>query len=61
VARSRSSSAAADLLIRSNAPLARIAEDVGYQTDTSFRRAFRRECGAPPAAWRRQTTRDHVD
>ena len=44
---------AANLLARSNAPLSRIAEDVGYQTDTAFSRAFRREYGAPPAAWRR--------
>ncbi|MDE2350212.1 MAG: AraC family transcriptional regulator [Gammaproteobacteria bacterium] len=44
---------AANLLCRSNAPLARIAEDVGYQTDTAFIRAFRREFGSPPAAWRR--------
>ena len=44
---------AANLLSRSNAPLSRIAEDVGYQTDTAFSRAFRREYGAPPAAWRR--------
>jgi len=44
---------AANLLSRSNAPLARIAEDVGYQTDTAFSRAFRREFGQPPAAWRR--------
>jgi AraC-like DNA-binding protein len=44
---------AANLLCRSNAPLASIAEDVGYQTDTAFSRAFRREYGAPPAAWRR--------
>ena len=44
---------AANLLSRSNAPLARIAEDVGYQTDTAFSRAFRREFGSPPATWRR--------
>jgi len=44
---------AANLLSGSNAPLARIAEDVGYQTDTAFSRAFRREYGTPPAAWRR--------
>ncbi|WP_077033861.1 AraC family transcriptional regulator [Pelomonas sp. KK5] len=44
---------AANLLRGSNAQLARIAEDVGYQTDTAFSRAFRREYGAPPAAWRR--------
>ena len=41
---------AANLLTRSNAPLARIAEDVGYQTDTAFSRAFRRESASrrPP-------------
>lgn len=44
---------AANLLCRSNVPLARIAEDVGYRTDTAFSRAFRREYGAPPATWRR--------
>jgi AraC-like DNA-binding protein len=44
---------AANLLTRSNAPMARIAEDVGYQTDTAFSRAFRREFGSPPATWRR--------
>jgi AraC-like DNA-binding protein len=52
---------AANLLSRSNASLARIAEDVGYQTDTAFSRAFRREFGAPPAAWRRsQSTREQA-
>jgi AraC-like DNA-binding protein len=45
---------AAKLLTRSDAPLARIAEDVGYQTDTAFSRAFRRAYGAPPAQWRRR-------
>ena len=48
---------AANLLSRSNAPLARIAEDVGYQTDTAFSRAFRREYGTPPAAWRKNRAR----
>jgi AraC-like DNA-binding protein len=47
---------ASNLLCRSNAPLAQIAGEVGYQTDTAFSRAFRREFGAPPAAWRR----DHL-
>jgi len=51
---------ASNLLCRSNAPLARIAEDVGYQTDTAFSRAFRREFGAPPAAWRKRQT-ERVD
>jgi AraC-like DNA-binding protein len=51
---------AANLLSRSNAPLARIAEDVGYQTDTAFSRAFRREYGAPPAAWRKSQSAREV-
>ena len=45
---------ASNLLARSYAPLARIAEVVGYLTDTAFCRAFRREFGLPPAAWRRR-------
>ena len=45
---------AANTLSHSNAPLSRIAEDVGYQTDTAFSRAFRREFDAPPATWRRK-------
>lgn len=49
---------AASLLTRSNAPLAQIAEDVGYRTDTAFIRAFRREYGVPPAAWRRRQSTD---
>ena len=44
---------ASNLLLRGNVPLARIAEEVGYQTDTAFSRAFRREFGVPPATWRR--------
>lgn len=34
-------------------PIARIAYDVGYESEEAFNRAFRREYGAPPAAWRR--------
>jgi AraC-like DNA-binding protein len=44
---------ASNLLCRGNASLARVAEQVGYRTDTAFSRAFRREFGAPPAAWRK--------
>jgi AraC-like DNA-binding protein len=52
---------ASNLLSRSNAPLSSIAQDVGYQTDTAFSRAFRREFGSPPATWRKhQTTREPV-
>jgi AraC-like DNA-binding protein len=51
---------AANLLSHSRAPLSRIAEDVGYQTDSAFSRAFRREYGAPPATWRRQQSTEHA-
>ena len=52
---------AANLLRGSNAQLASIAQDVGYQTDTAFSRAFRREFGSPPATWRRdQAARERV-
>ena len=44
---------ASNLLRRSNVPLAQVAEEVGYLTDTAFSRAFRREFGLPPAAWRK--------
>jgi AraC-like DNA-binding protein len=44
---------AANLLRTGAAPLTQIAEEVGYQTDTAFIRAFRREYGVPPATWRR--------
>jgi len=45
---------ATNYLRRSALSLARIAEEVGYETDAAFSRAFRREFGVPPAAWRRQ-------
>ena len=44
---------AANLLRRSSAQMTHIAQDVGYQTDTAFIRAFRRQFGQSPAAWRR--------
>jgi len=34
--------------------IAQIAFDVGYESEAAFTRAFRREMGQPPAAWRRQ-------
>ncbi len=44
---------ASQLLRSGQGSLAQIADEVGYQTDTAFSRAFRREYGLPPAAWRR--------
>lgn len=34
-------------------PIARIAYQVGYESEAAFNRAFKREYGAPPAEWRR--------
>jgi AraC-like DNA-binding protein len=36
--------------------VAQIAFGVGYESEAAFTRAFRRELGLPPAAWRRQST-----
>jgi len=36
-------------------PLAAIAEDVGYESEAAFNRAFKREFGEPPATWRRNS------
>jgi AraC family transcriptional regulator, alkane utilization regulator len=33
--------------------LALVAEDVGYESEAAFNRAFKREFGVPPATWRR--------
>lgn len=41
-------------LRETHASVAQIAFDVGYESEAAFTRAFRRECGAPPAQWRRQ-------
>ena len=44
---------AANQLRNSDAPLARIAEQVGYESEAAFNRAFKRSFGVPPATWRR--------
>jgi AraC-like DNA-binding protein len=33
--------------------VARVAESSGYESEAAFNRAFKREFGVPPAAWRR--------
>jgi AraC family transcriptional regulator, alkane utilization regulator len=41
-------------MLRSGAEaIARIAERSGYDSEAAFNRAFKREFGAPPAAWRK--------
>ena len=47
---------AAHLLRAVQLSLTRIAEQVGYETDAAFSRAFRREYGMPPNTWRRRRT-----
>lgn len=47
---------AANLLRQSHAPVASIALDVGYESEAAFARAFKRQTGLPPAAWRRKNT-----
>jgi AraC-like DNA-binding protein len=37
--------------------IAKIAADVGYDSEAAFNRAFKREHGTPPAAWRRAMVR----
>jgi AraC-like DNA-binding protein len=44
---------ASQALASSNDAVARIAERVGYDSEAAFNRAFKREFGVPPAAWRR--------
>ena len=45
---------AAGLLSSGAASVATIAEDVGYESEAAFSRAFKKLVGAPPATWRRQ-------
>jgi AraC-like DNA-binding protein len=43
----------ARLLCESNRNVATIALDVGYDSEAAFSRAFKRNIGVPPAAWRK--------
>lgn len=45
---------AAHLLRGSRLSLGRIMEQVGYESEAGFNRAFKREYGVPPATWRRR-------
>jgi AraC-like DNA-binding protein len=44
---------AAQQLRLTDRPLASVAEDVGYESEAAFNRAFKREFGVPPATWRK--------
>lgn len=43
----------ARLLREGHATVAAIAQEVGYESEAAFARAFKRSTGQPPAAWRR--------
>jgi len=43
---------AAGLLSNGGTSIAAIASDVGYGSEAAFSRAFKKEVGVPPAAWR---------
>ena len=45
---------ASALLRDTSAPVASVAQDVGYDSEAAFARAFKRAVGKPPAAWRRE-------
>ena len=47
---------AARMLADGSAKVAAVARDVGYQSEASFSRAFKRFVGVAPAQWRRDTT-----
>ena len=44
---------AAERLLASELSVAQIAAEVGYESEASLNRAFKRHVGEPPAAWRR--------
>ena len=45
---------AAAALRSSGRAIAQVAEEYGYESESAFNRAFKREFEVPPAAWRRQ-------
>lgn len=45
---------AAHELLTGSKPVASVAEQVGYESEAAFNRAFKREFGMPPAGWRKK-------
>ena len=45
-------------LLQTQRSIARIAIEVGYESEASFNRAFKRQVGMPPGAWRSQRQRN---
>jgi AraC-like DNA-binding protein len=52
---------AARRLLEGHEALARIAAEVGYDSEAAFNRAFKRELGIPPATWRKNGGQAPVD
>jgi len=48
---------AAAMLRSSERTVAQVSEEFGYESESAFNRAFKREFEMPPAAWRRQQAR----
>jgi AraC-like DNA-binding protein len=46
---------ACDRLSRSSANMATIAAEIGYESEASFSRAFKKVVGMPPSEWRRRS------
>lgn len=44
---------AKEKLRHGNAAIAQVAHEVGYEAEAAFNRAFKREFGLPPSAWRK--------
>jgi AraC-like DNA-binding protein len=51
-------SLAATQLRDSDSAIIRVATEVGYESEAAFNRAFKREFGLPPAAWRKRAARN---
>jgi len=47
---------AKQLLLEGRHSMAEVAERVGYESEYAFNRAFKRQVGKPPAAWRRNVS-----
>lgn len=51
---------ASNLLVESNAKMATIAREVGYESEEAFSRSFKRAVGQPPATWRRERSAQQI-